>query len=129
VTADDNVFISDTYSNRLRKVYANGTITTIAGNGQPSFAGDDGLATSASLYYPTGVAVAADGNVFIGDLFNHRIRKVYTNGTITTVTWIGGDGGSATSVSLSYPNGVAVAADGNVFIADTNNHRILKLVM
>jgi len=110
----------------------NGIITTVAGNGGSGYSGDGGAATNTSLYYPWGVAVDASGNLFIGDSSNQRIRKVDTNGIITTVAGKGsdgysGDGGAATNASLSYPLGVAVDAFGNLFIADQGNYRIRKV--
>ena len=125
-----NVFIADTLNQRVRKVtVSTGVITTVAGNGVAGFSGDSGLATSASLNNPTGVAVDASGNLYIADRDNHRIRKV-TAGTITTVAGNGtgafsGDG-TATSISLNQPSGVAVSGTV-VFIADTLNNRIRKL--
>ena len=102
-------------NNRIRKVATNGIITTVAGNGGYGYAGDGGAATNASLYYPAGVAVDAAGNLYIADSDNNRIRKVDTNGIITTVAGNGGsgysgDGGAATNASLDYPDGVAVDA-------------------
>jgi sugar lactone lactonase YvrE len=132
VDASGNLFIADTHNDRVREVGANGIITTVAGNGNANFAGDGGSAVSASLYYPSGVAVDASGNIFIGDYYNSRVRKVGTNGIITTVAGDGnfefaGDGGAATSASLYYPSGVAADAFGNLFIADTYNRRIRKV--
>ena len=114
-----------------------GTITTVAGNGYGSdgggFSGDGGAAISAELKLPYGVAVDTSGNFFIADSNNNRIRKVSANGIITTVAGNGiagfaGDGGLATLASLSYPFGVAVDASGNLFIADSNNHLIRKVL-
>ena len=132
VDATGNLFITDSGNNRVRKVSTNGVITTVVGNGTFSFSGDGGLATSASLNYPLGVAVDATGNLFIADYSNNRIRKVSTNGVITTVAGNGtsafsGDGGVATNASLSYPSGVAVDAAGKLFIVDSNNNRIRKI--
>ena len=92
------------------------------------YSGDNGPATSAQLYYPLGVFVDANNNVFIADTYNHVIREVQ-NGTITAVAGVnvagyGGDGGPATSAKLYFPNGVATDPAGNIFIADTNNLRI-----
>jgi len=127
-----NLFISDYDNNRVRKVDTSGIITTVAGNGLRRFAGDGGPATSASLFYPQGLAVDDAGNLFIADTGNSRVRKVDTNGLITTVAGSGtegydGDGGAATSASLSYPGGVAVDGSGCLFIADSDNSRIRKV--
>src|SRR6267143_1700749 len=106
------------------------TINTVAGGG----AGDGGAATSASLNFPSGVALDASGNLYIADSNNHRIREVAAaTGIITTVAGNGspgfaGDGGAATSASLWSPAGVALDASGNLYIADQNNHRIRKVV-
>ena len=172
VDGSGNLFIADTWNNRIRKVSTNGIITTVAGNGVTGYAGDGGAATNAEFYFPIGIAVDASGNLFIGDNDNYRIRKVSTNGIITTVAYIAnpsgpngvfvdtsgnllvanngyisrvstngtvvqvagnggqgfaGDGGSATSATLYYPNGVAVDANGNLFIADKGNNRIRKV--
>ncbi len=125
-----NLYIADSSNNRIRKV-SSGTITTVAGNGTQGFSGDGGPATSASLYYPTGVVVDSAGNLYIADSSNNRIRKV-SSGTITTVAGNGtqgfsGDGGPATSASLYYPDGVAVDLAGNLYIADSSNNRIRKV--
>ena len=127
-----NVFIADTWNNRIRKVSKNGIITTVAGNGTGGFSGDGGAATNAKLYQPYGVAVDGSGNVFIADNFNNRIRKVFTNGIISTIAGDGyvghsGDGGAATNAELTGPFGVAVDAVGNLFIADWENCRIRKV--
>src|SRR3990172_5107629 len=110
-----------------------GDISTIAGNGTNGFSGDGAAATSAQLYFPYGVAVDGAGNVFIADTFNHRVRRVdAVTGLISTFAGNGtngfsGDGAAATSAQLSYPEGVAVDGDGNVFIADTYNHRVRRV--
>jgi sugar lactone lactonase YvrE len=132
VDASGNIFIADSYNSRIRKVGTNGIITTVAGNGTAAYSGDGGPATSASLYYPSGVAVDASGNLFIADTDNERVRKVDTNGFITTVAGdnsyeYSGDGGQATNASLWEPFGVAVDASGNLFIADTHNNRVRKV--
>jgi sugar lactone lactonase YvrE len=134
VAVDDggSLFIADYYNNRIRKVGANGIISTVAGNGAYSFYGDGGAATNASLGHPIGVAVERKGNLFIVDSYNNRVRKVATNGIITTVAGNGsvsfsGDGGVATNAALNNPAGLAVDASGNLFVADSNNNRIRKI--
>ncbi|MDP9442602.1 MAG: hypothetical protein M3P34_10595 [Actinomycetota bacterium] len=117
------------------------TIETVAGDGPhrflvDSFGGDGGPATSAQLFFPTGVAVDDAGSAFIADNSNNRVRKVDTGGVITTVAGNGsggfrggfsGDGGPATDAQLSRPTDVAVDQAGNVYIADANNRRIRKV--
>ncbi|HEY3129921.1 MAG TPA: IPT/TIG domain-containing protein [Acidobacteriota bacterium] len=138
VDASGNVFIADTSNNRIRKVAAGtGIITTVVGSGQAGFSGDNGPATLAALNGPSGIAVDVVGNLFLADAGNHRIRKVSTSGIITTVAGSGpigegaggfsGDNGPATAAVLNTPFGVAVDATGNIFIADTGNHRIRKI--
>jgi len=132
IDRDGNILIADALYHRIRRVTADGTITTIAGNGIPSFWGDGGPATAANLQYPTGVALDHDGNVFIADAANHRIRRIDPAGTITTVAGTGaagfaGDGGPATEAKLHKPTGVAVSRKGELFIADEYNHRIRRV--
>ena len=134
VDGSGNLFIADTNSHRIRKVSAaTGVITTLAGNGTQGFGGDWGAATSALLYGPVGIAVDGSGNVFVADRLNSRIRKVSAaTGVITTVAGNGtrgfsGDGRAATDAQLNVPSGVAVDGSGNLFIADTNSHRIRKV--
>jgi sugar lactone lactonase YvrE len=134
VTVDTfgNLFIADSYNARIRKVSTNGIITTVAGTNSPGFSGDGGPAVNAKLNEPDGVVVDIFGNLFIADTGNKRIRKVDTNGIITTVAGNGsydysGDGNAATNASLYFPNNVAVDVFGNLFIADMNNFRIRKV--
>ena len=129
-----NLYIADTNNHRIRRVNAaTGTITTIAGTGETGFNGDGGPATQALLWGPTGVAVDLAGDIYIADTDNRRIRRVdATTGTITTIAGTGvqdhsGDGGPATLALLWGPTGVAVDGAGNVYIADTNSHRIRKV--
>ena len=130
---DGNILVADALYHRIRRVTPDGTITTIAGNGLPMFSGDGGPATRATLQYPTGVAVDRDGNVLIADAANNCIRRIDTEGTITTVAGIGGvagyagDGGPATDARLSRPTGVAVTRKGELIIADEHNHRIRRV--
>ncbi len=129
-----NVYIADTSNRRIRRVDAAGIITTVAGSGLQLFVGlgDGGPATEANLNLPAGVAPDGAGNLYIADTHYKRIRKVDTAGIITTIAGTGefgygGDGGPATEARLNFPGGVAVDGAGNLYIADTNNHRIRKV--
>ncbi len=121
VDAAGNIFIADTFNQSIRKVGTNGIINTVAGGGM-NYPGDGGAATNAELSYPQGVAADSIGNFFIADTSDWRIRKVDTNGIITTVAGTGvsgntGDGGVATNANLN-PVGVAVDNIGRLFIID-----------
>ena len=133
VDGGGNVYIADLSNNHIRKVDAAGTISTIAGTGEEGYSGDGGSATQVQLSGPHGVALDAAGNLYIGDYYNHRVRKVdAATGTISTIAGTGergysGDGGPATEAQLDEASGVAVDSYGNVYIADTGNHRIRKV--
>jgi trimeric autotransporter adhesin len=124
-----NLYIADSYNCRIRKVDTNGIITTVRGNGSRGFSGDGGSATNASLNFPQDVAVDPLGNFYIADLSNQRIRKVDTQGFITTVAGNGvagfsGDGGPATNAHLNGTYGVTVSASGSLYIGDHSNSRV-----
>ena len=124
-----NVYIADYGNHKIRMVSSTGIITTIAGTGTVGNSGDGGAATSAQLYYPTGVSVDISGNVYIADQYNHKIRKVTSAGIITTLAGTGtagynGDGNAATSAQLNYPMAVSVDVSGNVYIAEGGNNKI-----
>jgi trimeric autotransporter adhesin len=135
VDAAGNVYIADTLNHVIRKVSPSGIITTVAGNANlgAGFSGDGKEATSAQLNYPFDVAVDDVGNLYIADFLNSRIRKVAgSNGIITTIAGNGnlaytGDGGDALKAALCFPRGVAVAADGTVYVADVGNNVVRKL--
>jgi hypothetical protein len=129
---NNSLFIADTFNNRIRQFKSPAPIITVAGNGTSGFCGDHGPATSACLNAPEAVAVDDDGNLFIADTFNNRIRKVNGSGIITTVAGNGiadfcGDSGAATSACLNFPRGVVADDKGNLFIADTFNHRVRRV--
>jgi len=131
VDAAGNLYIADTRNQRVRKVDSNGMISTVAGNGTIGFSGDGdgGPATSASLWFPRGLAVDTAGNIYIGDAGCCRIRKVGTDGVITTIAGSGrsgfsGDGGPATRATLTYAPYIVTNAAGSVYFADTDNDRI-----
>jgi len=132
VDAKGQIFIADSGNNRIRKVDVNGIMATFAGNGSNAYSGDGGTATNAGLYSPQGVAADNSGNLFIADFDHNCIRKVDTNGIITTLagngTWgYSGDGGPAVNSMLRGPTGLSVDAVGNLFIVDTYNYMIRKI--
>lgn len=126
-----NVYIADTNNHRIRKIDTSGNISTFAGTGTSGSTGDGAAATAARLNFPQSVAFDSSGNLYIADTSNHKIRKIDTSGTITTFagTTSGntGDGAAATLAKLSFPRGVAFDSSGNLYIADTSNHRIRKV--
>lgn len=129
-----NVYIADNGNRRIRKVHASkGIITTVAGNGEATYGGDGGPATSASLRNPLGVQLDTAGNIYIADTDNHRIRKVdAVTGIITTAVGNGtagysGDGGPPTEASLKEPGDVCVDDAGNIIVADTLNNVIREV--
>lgn len=134
VDTSGNLFIADYNNSRVRKVSnATGIITTIAGTGATGFSGDGGIATAAELFNPSGVAVNRQGDVFIADTYNNRIRKVNSaTGIITTIagngtTGYSGDGGLATLAALSQPVKIALDDSSNFWIADINSNRLRKV--
>jgi hypothetical protein len=133
--AAGNAYIADEYNHRIRKVAAGtNVITTVAGNGTAGYDGDGGQATAARLNLPAGVGVDSAGNIFIADYSNHRVRKVTAaTGIITTAAGTGsagflGENELATTARLYSPVGISVNAAGDVFIADSNTHRVRKLI-
>jgi subtilisin family serine protease len=131
-TAGD-IYFSDGYNYRVRKVAPEGTITTVAGNGTKGYSGDGGPATDAQLNDPSSAGVDAAGNVYIADGSNFRIRKVTPNGIISTIAGNGtrgfsGDGAPATNAEINYLGSMAVTAAGEVYMADTYNDVIRLLV-
>jgi len=134
VDAAGDLFIADSHNQRVREVAAaSGLIATIAGTGAAGFGGDGGAATAARLDLPTALALDAAGDVVVADTGNHRVRRIAAaTGAITTIAGNGmegysGDGGAATAAYLDSPNGVALDAVGNLYIADTHNGRVRKV--
>ena len=129
--ATGNIYVSDVYNNRVRRIDPSGIITTIAGNGTAGYSGNGILATSGPLNHPTDIAIYGT-DIYFSESFSQRIRKIDAAGIITTVAGNGisgysGDGGPATNARISEPNGVAVDNSGNIFICDQYTNRIRKV--
>lgn len=130
IDKDGNLLIADSANNRIRKVDTMGMITTIAGTGDPTYGGDGGPAVDAQLSRPSDVEVDRDGNLIIADTDNSCVRKIDGAGMISTIAGkcgqpgYDGDGADASDSLLDRPYGVALDDKGNIYIADTHNHRI-----
>ena len=132
VAADSagDVFVGDSSNERIRKIDAAGTITTVAGTGSTGYAGDGAAATGAQLNGPAGVAIDAEGDLFIGDVGNHRVREVYAgSAAIVTIAGSGtagdgGDGGDPTRATLSFPYALVLDSASNLVVADVDAQRI-----
>ena len=127
-----NFYIADTFNERIRKVDAAGVISTIAGSGERGYGGDGGPAAQARLASPLSAAADGAGNLYFVDAGNHCVRKVDAAGAVSTVAGsgrygYGGDGGAAVRAQLALPRGAALDAAGNLYIADTENHRVRKV--
>ncbi len=132
VDSAGNLYIADSLNCRIRKMASGGNISTFAGNGTLSYSGDGGAAIQAQLNNPQGVAADSSGNLYVADTLNNVVRKVSPNGTISNFAGNGGagssgDGSAATSAQLHGPQGLAVDAAGNLFIADTLNAKVRKV--
>ncbi|HTR54796.1 MAG TPA: hypothetical protein VMJ10_29105, partial [Kofleriaceae bacterium] len=130
--SQDRLLYYEDYSVRVRRIGADGTLSTIAGDGSYSATGDGGPATAAGIGYVGGMAYDAQGALYITDNENNVLRRVDTNGTITTIAGTGtagysGDGGPATSAMLNYPNGIAIDAQGRILFADYYNARVRRI--
>jgi sugar lactone lactonase YvrE len=133
--AAGNVYVADTYAQRIRKITPNGTVTTLAGSGASGFGGSvgggfaDGPGSTAKFYLPKSVAVDASGNVFVADDINSRIRKVTPAGIVTTLagSTAGFADGTGATAKFNRPSGIAIDASGNLYVADEFNSRIRKI--
>ncbi len=126
--AAGNVYVADTNNQRIRKVTAAGVVTTLAGSGTTGSA--DGIGTAASFNQPRGVAVDSAGNVYVAEGGNHLIRKISAAGVVSTLAGSGTTGsadGIGTAASFNNPFAIAVDTSGDVYVADSGNHRIRKI--
>jgi RHS repeat-associated protein len=132
LSPDGSLYIADHTNQRIRRVGPDGIITTVAGTGSYSYGGDGGLATLASFRYPYSAVLQPNGSFYIGDHYNHRVRRVGPDGIITTVAGTGnqgysGDGGLATQAMLNSPGAVGLSPDGSLYIPDSWNHRVRRV--
>jgi DNA-binding beta-propeller fold protein YncE len=128
---DGSLYIADEGNNKIRMIDPLGVIHLVAGTGVVGFLGDFGPAVDARLDHPSGVAIASDGTVYFVDKGNERIRKVAPNGIITTIAGstggFSGDGGPAALAQLATPFDLALGANGHLYVADADNHRIREI--
>ena len=125
IKSNGDVFVADRLNHRVRKITAAGVVSTFVGSGVAGSA--NGTGTAAQFEKPTGLAIDGSGNLYVADESNHRIRKITPAGVVSTFAGTGVAGyaeGAAAAAKFLYPAGVAVDADGNVYVADSENHRI-----
>ena len=127
-----NLYVADRNNHRIRKIDSKGIISTVAGTGIPECCNDNGLAVEAHLHFPSDIDVDTEGNLYISDRSNNRIRKVNPDGIITTIAGLGkpgygGDFGPADQALLKYPFGISHDNKGNFYIADRGNNRVRKI--
>ena len=127
----DVLYVSDSLANRVRKIEG-GIIDTIAGTGEATFAGDGGPARAGGLHWPTALELTPTGELLIADTFNHAIRRLELDGTLTTIAGVGvegygGDGALATGAALREPYGIALGDEGAIYVADRGNFRIRRI--
>jgi len=132
LASDGSLYIADTNNHRIRKITPQGTLLAVAGTGNPGFGGDGGPATAAQLNRPIGLGFDASGALWVADYNNQRIRKIDSNGTISSIAGTGtagysGDGGPASSAQLNNPAAIAFDTAGNAYVADYTDHRIRKI--
>jgi uncharacterized protein (TIGR03437 family) len=128
-----NLFIADTSNHRIRKVAPSGAISTVVGTGTAGFSGDESPAIAASINTPRGVVVDDNGDIFIADTGNNRIRQVTPDGVIHTIAGqaaagFAGDGGPAATAQINAPGGLLLDGAGDLYFADTGNNRVRRLV-
>lgn len=132
VGPDASIYVTELAGNRVRRIHPDGVVTTVAGTGQAGFGGDGGPATSARLNGPAGIAVGGDGTVYITELKGHRVRRIGTDGIISTVAGtgeagFGGDGGPGPEAELSAPAFCVIGPDAGLYISDSGNGRVRRV--
>ncbi|MFI1973247.1 hypothetical protein BLA24_06195 [Streptomyces cinnamoneus] len=127
-----HVLVAEWKGHRVRRIAPDGTITTVAGTGVPGYGGDGGPAVDALLNEPGGLALDDEGNLYVADYWNHRIRRISPDGLIVTVAGTGrpghgGDGGPALAARFNEPRGLALDARGNLYVAEWKGHRVRRI--
>jgi sugar lactone lactonase YvrE len=132
VDKDGNIYIADTENYNIRKISISGNITILAGSGSEQHGWRDGTGLYAEFNSPMGVAVDKNGNVYVADYNNHKIRKITPSGVVTTLAGNGGSGsvdGPANVATFYWPMGVALDDSGNVYVADSGSNKIRKITI
>ncbi|MBU0944239.1 MAG: PKD domain-containing protein [Proteobacteria bacterium] len=132
IDAEGNIFLVDKSNYRIRKIDEDGIISTIIGNGVRAYSGDGGLAVNARIGFASHITTDRKGNIYFNDYYYNVVRKIDTNGIVTTIAGNGtsgfsGDNGSATDAQLNAPRSLAIDTGGNVYISDINNRRLRKV--
>ena len=132
ICTDDkgNIYVADTGNNRIRKITADGHVSTVAGNGQAGY--HDGAGSDAQFNFPNDIAIDKEGSLFVCELNNHTIRKISSNGIV--ITWVGNGfsgyvNGPRLNARLNQPSGICLDKEGNLFIAERAGHRIRKVTL
>src|SRR6266850_7423131 len=128
IDSDGNIYVADTGNNRIRKITAEGVVSTVAGTGTAGYL--DGQANAAQFDGPIGVALDAKGNIYVADTYNDRIRKISLEGQVSTLAGAGRPGysdGDAASALFDTPCAIVVSADGTLYVADTGNNQLRKI--
>ncbi len=129
-----NVYVTDNSNHRVRKIDTSGIITTVIGNGLVGFSGDNGAATAAEINFAGGITVDSNGNLYLADCLNNRIRKLNTSGVISTIAGTGtgsysGDGGMATAATMNLPIDVRFDGTNHLLVTDFNNRRVRSITL